>query len=356
MTISRAPHKLIWPVAGSRLDLPQRRAGVFDYVMGIALYLGAFILRYALDDLLPPGFPYLTFFPAIVLATYTLGTGPGLLCAVLSGLSAWYAFLPPFYSLALTWQTGLALAFFIFIVAIDIFIIDRMVRATMALDQARAQAQAFAEQRDNLFSELQHRVGNNLMMVSAMLKVQARASTDQSVKRALDDAASRIAIVSDINRLFVSASQSVNLLDERFVLDLAQKCLQANGAEGRFSISASVETVELTQEKFLPAALTLAEAISNAVEHAFGSDGVGTIEIRGDRTDAGYRLQVADNGRGLPDGFQLTDSKSVGLKLLRSFAHQLGGVFTLTNRGGALSELVFPLPLPREREAIEGVK
>ncbi len=49
-------------------------------------------------NLLPPGFPFLTFFPAIMLTAFIGGTRPGILCAVLSVLSAWYWFIPPFMS------------------------------------------------------------------------------------------------------------------------------------------------------------------------------------------------------------------------------------------------------------------
>ncbi|RZK86121.1 MAG: DUF4118 domain-containing protein [Methylobacterium sp.] len=57
-----------------------------------ALALG---LRFALDDILPPGFPYLTFFPAVILTTFFFGLRPGITCATLSGFAAWYFFIPP---------------------------------------------------------------------------------------------------------------------------------------------------------------------------------------------------------------------------------------------------------------------
>ena len=59
----------------------------------LALALSA---RFSLVGVLPEkGFPFLTFFPAVILAAFLVGFGPGLLVAVLSVASAWYFFMPP---------------------------------------------------------------------------------------------------------------------------------------------------------------------------------------------------------------------------------------------------------------------
>lgn len=60
------------------------------YVFAAIMALAAWALRYALNDWFPPGFPYLTFFPAVVVTAYFAGLRPAVLCAVLSGVAAWY--------------------------------------------------------------------------------------------------------------------------------------------------------------------------------------------------------------------------------------------------------------------------
>ena len=91
------------------------RWGLAVLALGLAL-----LTRYELEGSLPPGFPYLTFFPAILVSAYFLGTGPGIAVAVASGLAAWYFFIPPFNSFELTGATVVALIFFVFVAATEI--------------------------------------------------------------------------------------------------------------------------------------------------------------------------------------------------------------------------------------------
>jgi two-component sensor histidine kinase len=333
------------PIAdgGEATDWTSQRSRAVDYFAAFALFVAALAARLILDGWLPPGFPYLTFFPAIVLAAYFLGTGPGLLCAVASGLAAWYIFLPPFYSFTLTWQATLALGFFIFIAGVDIFLIDRMMRAKLSLATSRARAIELARQRDEMFSELQHRVGNNLAMTAAMLNVQARAANDPGVQQALRDASRRISVIADINRTLLSENASSRVVDDAFVHELASKCLAANAVDRRIAVETQIESIVLDQNRVLPVALVLIEAISNAVEHGFGETDQGRVRVTGRVDKHDYVLEVADTGRGLPASFDMATTRSTGLKLVRSFASQIGGTFDIRNGAGAVSRLAFPL-------------
>ena len=72
-------------------------------LLAFALALGA---RFALADILMQGFPYLTFFPAVILTAFFCGTRAGVLCAMLSGLAAWYFFIPPDVTKCLSLSTA----------------------------------------------------------------------------------------------------------------------------------------------------------------------------------------------------------------------------------------------------------
>ncbi len=72
-----------------------RRSPYFAYGFALIAFLLALVLRWMADHALPPGFPFLTFFPAVILTTFFAGLWPGILVAVLSTLAAWYFFVPP---------------------------------------------------------------------------------------------------------------------------------------------------------------------------------------------------------------------------------------------------------------------
>ena len=134
------------------------RGKATGYAVGIALAGLATLVRFASDHLLPPGFPFLTFFPAVILSTFLAGRGPGWLCALLSLLASWYFFIPPINSFALDAQVFTALVFFSFVVIVDVLLIDGLLQRQRQLVENQQQLAAMADQQTLLFKELQHRV------------------------------------------------------------------------------------------------------------------------------------------------------------------------------------------------------
>jgi len=109
------------------------------YPLAIALSLGALGLRLQLDATLG-GFPFLTFFVAVVIAAFAGGIGPGLIAAFLSALFADYYLMPPIHSFALAWPSGwLAMGFFLFTTCFIALLIHFMLKAYAARQEAERQ-------------------------------------------------------------------------------------------------------------------------------------------------------------------------------------------------------------------------
>jgi K+-sensing histidine kinase KdpD len=166
-------------------------------LLAIVAWGVAFAVRYGLAPWFPPGFPYLTFFPAVVFVAYFAGLRPAILTATLSGLAAWWFWIgPPGFDLAVA--TLVALGFYIFVAAVDIFFIVGMDGASRRLAREVERSAALAESRDILLREVQHRVSNNIQVVSALLTLEARSAVDPGARKALADASARTALVARI--------------------------------------------------------------------------------------------------------------------------------------------------------------
>lgn len=131
--------------------------GVARYLVALVLFAAALASRFALTGFLPTqGFPFLTFFPAVMLSAWIAGLGPGLVCSALSIGGAWYYFIPPADAfLPLSRPDTVALLFFSAVLLIDCVIIHVMNQALKSraqamadLEQSRAQAVAAAEQAE----------------------------------------------------------------------------------------------------------------------------------------------------------------------------------------------------------------
>ena len=87
--------------------------------------------------------------------------------------------------------------------------------------------------------------------------------------------------------------------------------------------------------------MILNELISNAVEHAFTDQQKGGINIDLKETDGMVRVRVTDNGKGLPDNFEINNSHSMGFTIINTLISQLDAEMKTGNDKGAFFEFTF---------------
>ncbi|MDM7957102.1 histidine kinase dimerization/phosphoacceptor domain -containing protein [Blastomonas sp.] len=302
-----------------------RRDPILGYGLAIVSFAAALLLRFYFRDTLPPGFPFLTFFPAVIVTAFLAGLRPGLVCALLSGLASWYFFIPPTDSFGLDGASALALGFYIFIVTVDITLIHLMHRAADDLRGEKRVTESLYDQQRTMFQELQHRVANNMAFVSALLHLQKKkvAADPASASSALDEAQSRIETMSRIHRRLYDPA-SVDLPVAQYFQEICTDLLQATGAKNIVCM-VDMPTIRLDIARLTTLSLLVTELVTNSLKHAFADNG-GTITLKLERLDPGHlALTVSDNGRGLPKGESLATNKGLGTRIVQSLATQLGG-------------------------------
>lgn len=312
--------------------------------MGFGLGAFALAVRFWIDPVLPAGFPFLTFFPAVVLTTFFAGLRPGLACAVLGGAAAWYFFIPPTRSFLLDGATAVALGFYVCIVTVDVALIEGMRRAVARLRAERSRGDEMTRRSELLFNELQHRVANNLQVVSALLKLAQNRVGDAEAKRALSDSAARLELIGKIQRRLHGAREGDGATTvAAFAEELGRDAIHASGmTHVRLTVDADPEP--LSPDQAGPLFLIMLECVNNALEHAFVGRDTGAIAVTWRRVGPDRVLTIADDGRGPPAGFDPRGSADLGLRIAQALAGQLGGRFTLVAgpAGGAECRLVFP--------------
>ncbi|MDB5647608.1 MAG: ATPase [Methylobacterium sp.] len=308
----------------------------------LAASLIALGLRFALDEVLPPGFPYLTFFPAVILTTFFFGLRPGITCATLSGLAAWYFFIPPAPGFVIDGPTALALAFYAFIVAVDIALIHLMHQAGERLRTERQVTADLYEQQRTMFQELQHRVANNMQFVAALLTLQKRkvGNDPKAALAALDEARVRLETISRIHRRLYDPS----CIERPIGQTLRELCADLLDATGAQNIVCLVDTppVRLDLTQLTTLSLLVVEVVTNALKHAFPAGTRGTITIQLERLETEQlTLTIADDGRGMPADFDPETTRSLGFRIAQGLAAQLGGPLAYSNAGGTVVCLTF---------------
>lgn len=334
-------------VRDSRMPIWRNRPWL-AYGFAIVAVVAAVAVRRVANGVLPMGYPYITFFPAIVTTAFLAGTGPGLLAAVLSFFASWYFFVPPTYSFAVTPSTIAAQSFFIGVAGIELALIDAMHRAYARLAEARERMAALYDQQKTLFRELQHRTANNMSFIASILHFQKRAiaADPARAERALDEAQGRIAIMGRVHRRLYDPEALERPLTEHFAALVRDVIAGSDRPDIVYQAEIAEARLDLTQ--LIALSLFVSEVVTNSLKHAFADRPRGSVTLRLLAVDTGLTLEIGDDGRGLPPGFDPAADGGLGTRIVHGLAEQLRGTLTIESPagGGALVRLVFPNASP----------
>lgn len=199
--------------------------------------------------------------------------------------------------------------------------------------------------KDATIREIHHRVKNNLQTVAALLRLQARRIDEPAARWALEEAERRVGSIAIVHETLSTVGEG--MVDFDGIADRLGRMVTDVGALGRqISVRREGSFKSLPAEAATPMAMVLTELLQNAVEHAWPQTRGGDITVT--PTRAGGRLQVliADDGGGLPVGFDLDRSTSLGLSIVRTLVEsELGGALELaSSEQGTIVTVDIPLP------------
>ncbi len=123
----------------------------------ITIFAMAWLLRIVADPVLPSGFPFVTFFPAVFITSFLFGVRMGCLSAVICGIVAWYYFIPPANTFKLE-GAGVPLAFYIFVVTTELLLVLGMQTANRQLIREREVNRELANAKEQIVRELEQQI------------------------------------------------------------------------------------------------------------------------------------------------------------------------------------------------------
>jgi two-component sensor histidine kinase/PAS domain-containing protein len=201
------------------------------------------------------------------------------------------------------------------------------------------------------FDELNHRVKNNLTVVSSLLSVQARNSTQPTVRDELMKAVDRVQSIADVHASLYRSGGRDSVEFSAYLEDLCGRLSQILADDGRLTLEVEAETAVVRLDQAVPLGLIVNELVTNAAKHAYPPTEPGAILVRFARTaPETVSLTISDGGRGLP-GADEPDANGLGMKLVQSLVEQVGGRLDIRRQPGAGFEIHLPLAPP---EAVAG--
>ena len=203
--------------------------------------------------------------------------------------------------------------------------------------------------KDAAIREVHHRVKNNLQTISSLLRLQARRLEPGKGQEALREAERRVRSIALVHEILSREPGDEVPFDEimRSIVRMAEDSVVG----GHVEIAVRGDIGGVPADVATPLAVVLAELLQNAVEHAFPTvdDGspistVGHVAISLSNDGYGISIEVVDDGCGLPPGFDLEGSSSLGLSIVRDLVtSQLGGMIEMTSDQGTTVTIDVPL-------------
>jgi two-component sensor histidine kinase len=202
------------------------------------------------------------------------------------------------------------------------------------------------EQRQHLLKEMNHRVANNLQMISSFLHLQS-GMAEPSAGAQLKAAQGRVQVLAQLHSLLAYTESDREVDVSAYIGQLCEQLTEIIDRAGEVELQCACEPLLLTAEKVVPIGLIISELVTNAAKYAFPAPVKGVIQVS--LTSDGHRwvLMIHDNGRGMSAASQ--DERTggamggLGTKLVRQFVRQLGGSMTTTSDGGVRHEIIFEL-------------
>ena len=157
-------------------------------------------------------------------------------------------------------------------------------------------------EKDTQLQELQHRVKNNLQMITALIRAEARQVRGQPAVEGYERLAGRVQALGLLYRRLSEGEPDSNAVDLGLYLsEIATAVMSAYAQEG-LRLDLKVDTWPVSVDVAMPAGLVVNELMTNALKHAFVGRPHGVISLHSTTLNGGCRVIVADDGVGLPEG------------------------------------------------------
>jgi two-component sensor histidine kinase/CheY-like chemotaxis protein len=221
--------------------------------------------------------------------------------------------------------------------------LERSIRYALHRKKYEERAAEHMREKELLLKEIEHRVKNNLQIVSGLLSWQGRETKSKTAKFVFKEAQNRIATMALIHEKLYQTTDMLDAIDfQDYSRDLLQLLIEAYSLQ-KNDIKAEVEMSHksLDLAKAVPCGLIISELISNALEHAFETKKRNKrVLVRLRKYDRRLHLCVSDNGKGMQRG--RVRAGSFGLKLIELLTKQLGGKIRFVNKNGSSVHIRFP--------------
>ncbi|MBC7097282.1 MAG: hypothetical protein H5T39_06320, partial [Methanobacteriales archaeon] len=198
-------------------------------------------------------------------------------------------------------------------------------------------------EKEVLLREVHHRVKNNLQVISSLLSLQAKYCGNEEVKNIIADSQARIKSLALVHEKLYRTENIAHISSREYLESLSMDIINFQAPRPiKIRLEIDIDDIPLEMDKCIPLGLITNELVRNSLKHAF-PEGEGIITVNFKRQGDKCKLEISDNGKGLPKDFDIERLSSLGLQLVLGLVRQLDGQLMIESDGGTLFSIEFPL-------------
>ena len=179
-------------------------------------------------------------------------------------------------------------------------------------------------------------------MVTSLLHTQSAYLKDEAAVTAVKDSLRRMQAMSLIHQQLYEGQHDTTIAMPKYISELLHYLRESFEIDNKIDVTQVIEPLQLDLAQAVPLGLIINEGVANAIKFAFAKGEEGNVHVSLQREGPDYFvLKIADNGVGLPSGFDLAEHYSLGINLMEGLSKQLKGSFSIENNDGVLITVRF---------------
>ena len=226
------------------------------------------------------------------------------------------------------------------IIIVTLYLYRNKQKTNTELEEKNKMISKALNEKEILLKEIHHRVKNNLQVISSLLNLQSKSIEDKKALEAIKEGRDRVKSMALIHQNLYQDDNLTGVDAKEYIDKLVHSLFVSYNIEPeKITLLTDIDPLQIDVDTIIPLGLILNELISNSLKYAFTERDTGKLEVKLKQLNENLLLEVNDDGKGLPEGWNKKTS-SLGYQLIQSFVQKMKAELEVRNQNGTKVRMI----------------